>query len=611
MSLEGLIALAGQDKPTQLERARTRRAFLRMQQEYTRRVTEGPEITCDVELRAPFASEIDDITRITRAAQLAKLGTVTWDAHRHHLSWSDEMSMVFGYPPGVVRPSPSRLFALIHPDDRAEVRRQIHRAWRDMTVTEVTYRVVRADASTGYVHCYIEVLADEHSRPYGVIATGQDVTELELARQERDRLARRCRSVQTDLLDRDPATGLLTRARFADEIDRAQRTGTGTLLVVAALPHTRGGNEPDPEGDDQLATATAEVLRKLARPADPCGLVGRHEFGVLMQYTTIDNAVPIAVEILDGLRAPRFTAAPDPLQVHGGLVRYDSRDATGSLDLLIDAEAAWRRAKRRHEVLHALRQTPSAEERQETCRARVRAAVARNRFVLYAQPLRSLDLNRITRHEILLRVLDDAGNALLPSTFLDIAEYVDEILLVDKWVVDNAMRFIGFGPQTSHYQINISGRSISDSGLLDHIRRAAHREKVNPECVTFEITETALIGNLTEARRFAGGVRDLGCQLALDDFGTGYTTYTYLKYFPIDMVKIDGDFIHNLPNSPADQAIVRSLVQVCRDLGIRTAAEYVQDQATVELLRTYGVDFVQGYHIGKPEPVSMRCNCRG
>ena len=105
--------------------------------------------------------------------------------------------------------------------------------------------------------------------------------------------------------------------------------------------------------------------------------------------------------------------------------------------------------------------------------------------------------------------------------------------------------------------------------------------------------------------KFADGVRDnLGCQLALDDFGTGHTSCTYLKYFPVDMVKIDGDFVHDLPNSPVDQAIVRSLVQVCRELGIRTAAERVQDQATSELLRTYGVDFVQGYHIGRPVPVA-------
>jgi EAL domain-containing protein (putative c-di-GMP-specific phosphodiesterase class I) len=346
------------------------------------------------------------------------------------------------------------------------------------------------------------------------------------------------------------------------------------------------------------------VLKKLVRPADPCGLVGRHEFGVLMQYTTIDTAVPIAEEILDGLRVPRFMAASAELQVHGGLVHYDHRDAVGSLDLLIDAEAAWRRARRRQEPLHVLRQTPSTQERQETCRARVRAAVAGNRFVLYTQPLRNLELNRITRHEILLRLLDDAGNAVVPSTFLNIAEHVNEILPVDQWVIDNAMRFIGCGPQTTHYQINISGRSITDPNLLNHVRTALVRNRVNPEGVTFEVTETALIGNLTEARKFADGVRDLGCQLALDDFGTGHTSYIYLKYFPVDMVKIDGDFIHDLPNSPVDQAIVRSLVLVCRELGIRTAAEYVQDQATSELLRTYGVDFVQGYHIGRPVPVA-------
>jgi PAS domain S-box-containing protein len=615
MNLEGILALAAADGPTPMERARTRRALRRVEQEYVRRMAEGPEITSDIELHAPFAGGMDEAARIARAAQLAKLGTVAWDSRQGELTWSAEMSMIFGYAPGLARPSLTRLFALIHPDDRAMVRQRIRTAWHEKTVTQVTYRVIRADATTGYVHCYIEVLAEKNGRLYGIIATGQDVTELELARQERDRLARRCQSVRMDLLDRDPVTGLLTRARFADEIDRAQRAGTGTLLVVAARPLPRRNGDGDPRDDDQLAAATAEVLKKLARPADACGLVGRHEYGVLMQYTTIDTAIPIAEEIIDGLGGSRFMAAPKStagpvrrtaparLRVHGGLVRYDHHTPTGSIDLLIDAEAAWRRAKRNQEPLHALRQTPSAEERQETCRARVRAAVARNQFTLFVQPMRDLKLNRITRHEILLRILDDAGNAVPPSTFLDLAERVDEILPVDKWVIDHAMRLIGRGPQTSHYQINVSGRSLADPRLLDHVRQAVRHNGVKPEGVTFEITETALIGNLTQARRFTDGVQELGCQLALDDFGAGYNSYTYLKYLPIDLVKIDGDFIHNLPKSPADQAIVRSLVQVCRDLGIRTAAEYVQDDATVTLLGQYGVDFAQGFHIGEPKPV--------
>ena len=125
---------------------------------------------------------------------------------------------------------------------------------------------------------------------------------------------------------------------------------------------------------------------------------------------------------------------------------------------------------------------------------------------------------------------------------------------------------------------------------------------VNPEQLTFEITETALIGNLTEARRFADRIRDIGCQLALDDFGSGYASFRYLRLFPIDLVKIDGDYVVDLLRNPQDQVLVRALVQVCQAYGIHTVAEFVQDEPTLRLLRELGVDYVQGYLIGRPSP---------
>ncbi len=127
---------------------------------------------------------------------------------------------------------------------------------------------------------------------------------------------------------------------------------------------------------------------------------------------------------------------------------------------------------------------------------------------------------------------------------------------------------------------------------------------MDPAQLTFEITETALIGNLSEARRFADRIRDLGCSLALDDFGSGYASFRYLRIFPIDLVKIDGEYVVDLVDNPQDQVLVRALVQVCQAYGIHTVAEFVQDEGTLRLLRELGVDYVQGYLIGKPSPLT-------
>src|SRR4029079_10460101 len=142
-----------------------------------------------------------------------------------------------------------------------------------------------------------------------------------------------------------------------------------------------------------------------------------------------------------------------------------------------------------------------------------------------------------------------------------------------------------------------------DPRLTTEVETLIKRHGVNPEQLTFEITETALIGNLSEARRFADRVRDLGCELALDDFGSGYASFRYLRIFPIDLVKIDGENVVELVGNPQDQVLVRALVQVCQAYGIRTVAEFVQDEPTLRLLRELVVDYVQGFLIGRPSPI--------
>jgi EAL domain-containing protein (putative c-di-GMP-specific phosphodiesterase class I) len=153
-------------------------------------------------------------------------------------------------------------------------------------------------------------------------------------------------------------------------------------------------------------------------------------------------------------------------------------------------------------------------------------------------------------------------------------------------------------------EVNISGRSVGDPQLLSLIEQALERTAIDPASLIFEVTETAAIANMDRARGFATTLQSLGCGFALDDFGAGFGSFYYLKHIPFDYVKIDGEFIRNLPTSSTDQLIVDSIVQMSKGLGKHTIAEFVGDHETVEALKQHGVDFGQGYHLGRPIPVS-------
>jgi PAS domain S-box-containing protein len=625
MNLDDLLALAADRGLSELERARARRATRRVQQEYQRAVSAGLDVSSDVDVRDPLAGDLDEAARISRAAQLAKLGTLRWNRETGELRWSDEMSLIFGYPPGTVRPSLELLTRLVHPDDAAEVRRTVESAWRAESVRETTFRVIRPDNAIRFVHCLVEVVVDRNERPCGIVATGQDVTEAELARQERARLSRRRETLQTGLTGREPVNGLLDRPSFVDEIDAARRDGSGVLLVVAvesAAPDpARPGADGPGDGEltsrlggiattghvgagvedhDLLVAAVGAVVRRAVRHGDVCGVTAPGEFGVLLHRTTLGAARAIAETVVAGIRRQPFVLGRTRLRLDAwaGLVRYPGRGDRPGFDLLLDAETAWRRARAADLDCVVLDEPVRTGEAPADGRSRIRERRSSNLVTLDTQPILDLRVNQITRQEILPRLVDGCGGQHRDPGMPEGDE------LVDRRVVDHVVELVARGARTSHYQVNLSARFLADADLLEHLQHRLREYDVDPAQLTFEITETALAGDPTEAVNFAYGLRNLGCHLALDDFGSGPAPLSLLTYLPLDLVKIDGGLIVGLPSSRPHQLLVRSYVEICRELGIRTAAGHVRDAATLDLLRTYGVDFAQGSLIGRPEPVT-------
>jgi PAS domain S-box-containing protein len=235
-----------------------------------------------------------------------------------------------------------------------------------------------------------------------------------------------------------------------------------------------------------------------------------------------------------------------------------------------------------------------------TWMGRIRDALDQDRFELFAQPIIDLPTGKTVQHELLIRMRDEDGGLVPPGMFLPVAEQYGLILDIDRWVIREAA---GLAAQGHAIELNLSAESLGDPSLLAFVEREFAAVGTNPANVVFELTETGLLRDEEAARLFIEGVDRLGSKIALDDFGTGYGGFTYVKRLPVDYLKIDIEFVRDLPHNRASAHVVRAVVNLARDFGQRTVAEGVENAETQELLREMGVDFAQGYGIGRPAPL--------
>jgi EAL domain-containing protein (putative c-di-GMP-specific phosphodiesterase class I) len=235
--------------------------------------------------------------------------------------------------------------------------------------------------------------------------------------------------------------------------------------------------------------------------------------------------------------------------------------------------------------------------------ARLRRALAEDLFVLHFQPIVSLGDGRVSHYEALVRLADEPGGRLVaPGRFLPAAERYGLIREIDRMVLGKVAGILAGDPCGPVIAMNVSAVSVTDGEMLGHLERRIALEGVEPERLVIEVTETAAISDMDQARAFCAGVQALGCAVALDDFGAGFGSFQYLKHLPFTYLKIDGDFIRGLTRSRTDQLVVKALVGVVRGLGRETIAEFVGDVPTMSMLRGFGVDYAQGYEIGRPHP---------
>jgi diguanylate cyclase (GGDEF)-like protein len=416
------------------------------------------------------------------------------------------------------------------------------------------------------------------------------------------------------LADHDSLTGLLDRRRFRSELDSyvsftARYGGQGAVMIIDIDGLKAVNDRLGHHAGDNLIRQIAGILRGRVRATDIVARLSGDELAVLMPQTDTEGALQLGEDLRSQVAEnARPSAEEDSVTISVGITMFGGGEHANSAEaILVAADQAMYRAKEEGRNQIALFSDPGQAQvtsrRQQTTSARIRDALTHDRLSLHSQPIRSLESGGVERYELLLRMTGDDGELLPASAFIGAAERSGMIQELDRWVVAQALGVLGEreregAPVSLH--VNLSGASLADLSVLEFIERRLDEGGADPSRCTFEITATAKVGDFARAGGFADRLCEFGCQVAIDDYGSGYGPFHYLKELPFDVIKIDGEFIRDMPNSDADQLTVQAIVQIARGLGKTTIAEYVQDDATADMLREYGVDMAQGYHLGRP-----------
>jgi diguanylate cyclase (GGDEF)-like protein len=415
------------------------------------------------------------------------------------------------------------------------------------------------------------------------------------------------------LADHDPLTGLLNRRSFRAKLDRyvsfsARYGGQGAVMIIdidgLKEVNDRLGHQPG----DTLIRRVAEILRERVRTTDLVARLSGDEFAVLMPQTDTGGALQLG----EDLRAQVAEGFPTGSElgeatISVGITMFGGKRDGSSEAVLVAADQAMYRAKEegrnRIALFHGPEQPGAVPQRSQTTSARIRDALTHDRLSLAAHPIHGVASGGVERYELLLRMTGENGELLPAASFIEVAERSGMVQELDRWVVARALEMLGEreragAPVSLH--VNLSGASMTDISVLEFIERRLDEGDGDPGRCTFEITKTAQVEDYEAAAGFADRLTEFGCEIAIDDYGAGFSPFHTLKEIPFDVIKIDGAFIRDLPRNDADQLTVKAIVEIARGLGKRTIAGFVQDDETMRMLRAYGVDMAQGFHLGRP-----------
>ena len=365
---------------------------------------------------------------------------------------------------------------------------------------------------------------------------------------------------------------------------------------------------------DELLKQVAKLLRTIVGEKNSVARMGGDEFAVLIEDCYFSQAEKIANKILSDLAAYRFSWNEKTFSVEASIGVAEIKESCDGLTYILNAvDSACYLAK--ESGRNCIRKYSEGDDTiierkgQERWIQHFDKALENDDLILYAQPIVPLSNDKSKKNalEVLVRMLDDDGSIIPPNAFLPAVERYDRAYKLDRWIVEQVFKFVSehkkFIKQLGKCSINLSGQSMAEDDLLPYIQQKAREYKIDSTKICFEITETAAIANLTTAIDLINSLKEEGFLFALDDFGSGLSSFAYLKSLPVDYLKIDGIFVKDMQTDKVNYAMVKAIHDMSAVLDKQTIAEYVENEAVMELLTEIGIDFGQGFYLGKPEPI--------
>ncbi len=417
----------------------------------------------------------------------------------------------------------------------------------------------------------------------------------------------------------DGLTGLVNRREFerrlADALETAHAGEAAHVMCYLDLDRFKAVNDScgHVAGDNMLREVAA-LLKDAVRDSDTVGRLGGDEFGILLAGCPLEKAQQIGADVCRSINDYRFVWKDQIFSVGVSVGLVEVGRESGELDdVMAAADSACYVAKQRNggqvHVYSAHDEAVARHSGEIQWLQRLQVALRDGRFELFLQPI--VEAIEGTGNgpglEVFLRLRDEQGIAAAPAEFMQAAERYRLMSLVDRWVVQTALAALASGairlPDGKSLAINLSGQTLGDPAFLEFVVETLDRTGVRPAQLCFELTENSVAANLDTSRRFIGVLHGMGCQFALDDFGNDLGGVTQLRNLAMDFLKIDGSYMRNLAHDAVNQAMVAAIVRLGRTLNFRLVAEQVEDLASLEAARGMGIDFVQGYFIGRPEPL--------
>lgn len=472
-----------------------------------------------------------------------------------------------------------------------------------------TLVLIRADGEEFFIEPNAAPIRGHDGHISGAVLVFRDVSQArELSRQ------------LSHQATHDALTGLLNRSEFEYRVKQAIRdvqvSGNEHCLLHMGLDQFKVVNDTCGHiAGDELLKQYALKLTGVLRQGDALARIGGDEFGLLLENYSVAQAVLFSQQIQEITRNFRFDWHEQTfaIGVSMGLVAIN-RESESVMQVMSRVDAACTMAKETgrdrlyvhdeadqalHNRLGEMQWTP-----------RITLAMEEQRMLLYCQPIVHPDhvTDHCSHYEVLIRMQDQSGVIIAPVNFLPAAERYNLITTIDRWVISTYFRWLSEHPRhlaTLEFgSVNLSGRSLGDEHCLLHIENELRKYAIPAQKICFEITETDAIRNLPKAIHFITHLKNKGCSFALDDFGSGLSSYAYLKNLPVDFLKIDGMFVKDIVSDPTHYAMVESINHIGHVMGRKTIAEFVENQEIADMLSKLGVDYLQGYGIAKPRPLS-------